>query len=219
MRFTPAFLSGLLLLAAVPALAQPRRRMPPPPPPPAAAATEETLPIGSPMPFAGRPLIDVSDQHAVYLDSVAGPNGLLVMFSCNTCPYVVKSQARTLEMVAFAKCHEIPVVIINSNEAQRDADDSPVAMKNYAGAQGYTVPYVLDPGSEAANRFGATRTPEVFLFNKDRRLVYKGAMEDNPASPAESKKFYLKDAITNLVAGKPIDPLVTKSVGCSIKRR
>ena len=121
-------------------------------------------------------------------------------------------------MIRYAVASGIGMIIINSNEAQRDNDDSRKAMKEYANTQGYKVPYVIDKNSVLADAFGATRTPEVFLFDGNGKLVYKGAMEDNPSNPSESKEIFLKAAIDNMVAGKPINPASTKSIGCSIKR-
>jgi len=154
----------------------------------------------------------------VSLDKMKTKNGLLVMFSCNTCPYVVKSQQRTIKMMGYAREKGIGMVIVNSNEAQRSDADSYEAMVKYAKAQGYTVPYVVDNQSKLANAFGASRTPEVFLFDKSGKLVYKGAMEDNPSDPANSREIYIKTAIDNMLADKPVDPNSTKSIGCSIKR-
>lgn len=145
--------------------------------------------------------------------------GLLVMFSCNTCPYVLKSQARTKEIVDYAGKNNIGVVIVNSNEAQRDKADSYDAMKKYAKDQKYKVPYVIDENSKLADMFGATRTPEVFLYNGDGKLMYHGAMEDNPSSPAESKEFYLKNAMDKIATGEVPDVNFTKSIGCTIKRK
>lgn len=162
----------------------------------------------------------IGTDHKQYtLRSQLTKKGLLVMFSCNTCPYVVKSQARTREIMAYAQELGLGMVIVNSNEAQRDADDAYQAMIDYSLRQQYSVPYLLDVNSKLAEAFGATRTPEVFLFNPEGRLVYKGAMEDNPADPATSKVMYLKNAIDNLIAGKTITPNSTKSIGCSIKRK
>ncbi len=93
------------------------------------------------------------------------------------------------------------------------------AMKTYANTQQYTVPYLVDENSKLADLFGANHTPEVFLFNNQGTLVYKGAMNDNPGNPAEYKKMFIEEAINNMIAGKPVDPATTKSVGCSIKRR
>ncbi|RYZ32839.1 MAG: thioredoxin family protein [Sphingobacteriales bacterium] len=177
-----------------------------------------SLAIGSQIPKAAEKMQTVSGGN-VSLTDVKTSKGLLVMFSCNTCPYVVKSQARTLEMMNYASSQGIGMVIINSNEAYRTEDDSYEAMKKYSRAQGYKVPYVVDKQATVADAFGATRTPEVFLFDGQGKLVYKGAMEDNPANPGESTQLFLKQAIDNMAANKPVDPATTKSIGCSIKRK
>lgn len=159
-----------------------------------------------------------TDKKDVSLSSAKTKKGLIVMFSCNTCPYVIKSQQRTIEVMKYAREKGIGMVIVNSNEAKRDGEDSYKAMAKYAKEQGYDVPYIVDEKSQLADAFGATRTPEVFLFNSEGKLVYKGAMEDNPSNPSESKEMFLKNAIDNMLAGKTIDPNTTKSIGCTIKR-
>ena len=177
------------------------------------------LEIGSKMPASEVIMKDVNGKE-ISLEKVKKDKGLLVMFSCNTCPYVVKSQARTKEIIGYAAKSNIGIVIINSNEAQREEADSYEAMRQYATEHGYDdVPYVLDEGSQVADKFGATRTPEVFLFNPEGELMYHGAMEDNPSSPKESKEFYLKNAMYKMVSGEKPDPSETKSIGCSIKRK
>lgn len=179
--------------------------------------TRESLAIGAHMPLADAKLKATTGKMTT-LEHNVGKNGLLVMFSCNTCPFVIKSQQRTKQMMAYAKAHGIGMVIVNSNQAQRNDADSYKAMVSYAKKQKYTVPYVVDENSRLANDFGASRTPEVYLFNKKGDLVYKGAMEDNPAEPATSKEMYLKTAMNNMIAGAAINPNSTKSVGCGIKR-
>ena len=153
------------------------------------------------------------------LKQAAGPNGLLVMFSCNTCPFVIKNEPITKKTMAYAAAHKIGMVIVNSNEDKRGGDDSYEAMKKFAIEQGYTVPYIVDQDSKLADMFGANHTPEVFLFNNKNKLVYKGAMNDNPSNPDGYKKMYIEDAINATVAGKDPDPKTTKSIGCSIKRK
>jgi len=183
-----------------------------------ASAAPSSLAIGAPLPVAGQTLKG-TDGKEYTLAGQKTSKGLIVMFSCNTCPFVIKSQQRTQEVIALAKEKGIGMVIINANEAQRDDADSYEAMQRYADAQQYTVPYVTDEGT-VVNAFGATRTPEVFLFDgKTSKLVYKGAMEDNPANPSASEQLYLKDAVSNMLAGKKISPDATRSVGCSIKRK
>ncbi len=177
----------------------------------------KSIEIGSEMPMASTAMKS-TDGKTITLDKAKTNNGLLVMFSCNTCPYVIKSEERTKEMMAYAMSKNIGMVIINSNEAKRGDEDSDKAMAKYAKKMGYKVPYVIDEKSAVADAFGATRTPEVFLFDGNGKLMYKGAMEDNPTTPNESKELYLKAAIDKIMAGQVPDPASTKSIGCTIKR-
>lgn len=174
------------------------------------------LPIGADMPKADFEMKDISGKK-VTLKDAKKKNGLLVMFSCNTCPYVVKNQERTKEISAYALRNEIGVVIVNSNEAQRESDDSFEAMKTYAKEQGYNWYYVVDEKSELADAFHANRTPENFLFNKDGKLAYRGAIDDNPDATSVTRK-HLWEAINETVNGKPVTTTTSKSVGCTIKR-
>ncbi|MCW3084063.1 MAG: thiol-disulfide isomerase [Bacteroidetes bacterium] len=180
-------------------------------------AVNPELEIGKPLPNADTKMMDVSGKE-VSLTDVKGENGLLVMFSCNTCPYVKLSQSRVKELGEFTKQNKVGMILVNSNEAQRSDDDSFEAMKQYAKDQGYTFSYVVDKNSVLANAFGATRTPHCFLFDKTGKLVYRGAIDDNIKDPNDAKEHYLKDAITAIATGKPVKTNSTKSVGCSIKR-
>lgn len=155
----------------------------------------------------------------ISLEKAGGKNGLIVMFSCNTCPFVIKNEPTIQKTMAYAASHGIGMVIVNSNEAKREGDDSYKAMKKYAADQNYTVPYVADANSQLADLFGANHTPEIFLFDKTGKLVYKGAMNDNPGDPSSYKVSYINNAIDALIAGKEINPNTTKSIGCSIKRK
>jgi hypothetical protein len=131
---------------------------------------------------------------------------------------VIKSQPRTKEIMQYATENGIGMVIINSNEGQRKDADSYEAMRKYAQEQGYTVPYLVDDNSVLADMFGATHTPEVYLFDANKKLVYRGAMEDDPSDPTHSKYMYAHQAIANMLANRPITPNRTKSIGCGIKR-
>lgn len=183
----------------------------------ATAQKSQELNIGKPIPEPRRAMKSV-DGRMVTLMEEKGPQGLLVIFSCNTCPFVLRNQQLTAKVINYAKERRIGVVIINSNEAKRGDDDSFEAMTKYAKAQNYTAPYVADEKAVMADAFGATHTPEIYLFNGDGKLVYKGAMSDNPGEPAASKSMFIIDAINAIMDGKKPDPSVTKSVGCSIKR-
>jgi peroxiredoxin len=179
---------------------------------------DSILPIGSKMPMADTRMKDISGKQVAMKD-VKKSNGVLVMFSCNTCPYVIKNQERTIEIGRYAAKNNIGVIILNSNESQRGSDDSFDAMKNYAKNQGYEWNYVVDENSVIANAFGATRTPECFLFNKDLKLTYHGAIDDNPSDPSNITRNHLKEAITEMVAGKAVSVTESRSVGCTIKRK
>lgn len=185
---------------------------------PSFAQSAEKLNIGDELPAGSSQLRNIDGKN-MSMKSAMDKNGLLVMFSCNTCPFVIKNQSVTKKTMEYAKAHNVGMVIINSNEAKRGDDDSYKEMATYARQQGYTVPYLADDNSKVADEFGANHTPEVFLFNKNGKLVYKGAMNDNPSDPKSYKKMYIADAIDAVVAGKEVDPKTTKSIGCSIKRK
>jgi len=182
------------------------------------AQYENKLIPGNQLPSAEVNLLNANGA-STSLKASSKENGLLVMFSCNTCPFVIKNETTTKKTMEFATAHKVGMVIINSNQAKRNDEDSYQAMKEFAKKQGYTVPYLVDEGSKLADQFGANHTPEIFLFNNNGVLVYKGAMNDNPSSPESAKKIYIEDAINALVAGKEINPNTTKSIGCSIKRK
>jgi peroxiredoxin len=178
----------------------------------------ESLPIGSSIPKADVVMKDVTGKN-ITLREARKENGLLVMFSCNTCPVVIVNQQRTAAISKFATDQKIGVILLNSNEDYRDGADSPEAMKKYADNQQYQWYYAIDKNSELADAFGAKRTPECFLFDKNGKLVYHGAIDDNPQDEASSKRQHLKEAITEMNAGKPVSVAETRSVGCSIKRK
>ena len=177
----------------------------------------DPLPLGSPIPKPEHKMKDVSGK-TVSLKDAQNKNGLLVMFSCNTCPYVIKSQSRAYEVLKYAQGNDIGIAVLNPNEAQRDGDDSYDAMKEYATGQGYNWAYLVDENSVLADAFGANRTPECFLFNKEGILVYHGAIDDNPGNAAAVSRKHLMMAIDEMKTGKEITVKQSKSVGCTIKR-
>ena len=182
------------------------------------AFNSDPLPIGSTMPKSDLKLKDISGKE-IAIKEVKKEHGVLVMFSCNTCPYVVKNQERTVAAGKYAEKMNIGFIVLNSNEALRLKEDSYEAMKSYAKEQKYSWSYVVDANNQIADAFGANRTPECYLFDKDLKLVYHGAIDDNPSDPSAVKRNHLKEAINELVAGKEISVKESRSVGCSIKRK
>jgi peroxiredoxin len=184
----------------------------------AAFTIGDPLKIGDEMPSQDIKMKDVSGKE-ISLKEAAGENGLLVMFSCNTCPYVVKNQQRTIAICDYAKKMNMGVVVLNSNEGKRDSDDSFDAMKKYYEQQKYNWYYAIDKDNTIADAFGANRTPECFLFDKEAKLVYHGAIDDNPSDADNVTRQHLRKAISQLVHGVDIEVKESKSVGCTIKRK
>ncbi len=177
----------------------------------------EPLPLGSPVPQLDRKMMDISGAESSLKDAWK-KNGLLVMFSCNTCPYVIKNQDRTIALAKYALSKDVGFVVLNANEGNRSGSESLQAMKAYADAQKYDWPYLVDTHSVMADAFGATRTPECFLFDKNNKLVYHGAIDDSPANASAVTRKHAEIAIREMIAGHEIAMKESRSVGCGIKR-
>lgn len=176
----------------------------------------QELALNAPIPMPDYKMKDVSGKQ-VSLGESKTEKGLLVIFSCNTCPYVKLSETRIKEYSDFCLANGIGCVIINSNEAQRNEEDSFDEMTKYYAAQNLKCAYTVDEKSQLADAFGATRTPQCFLFSS-KGLVYKGAIDDNVKDAAQVKNPYLKNALDALLKNKKPAPQETKSIGCTIKR-
>lgn len=177
----------------------------------------DPLKIGSTLPKADLKMKSVTGKDISMKDSKKD-NGLLVMFSCNTCPYVIKNEERIIAISKFADKMKIGVIILNSNEAYRGNEDSYAAMQAYAKEQKYKWNYVVDKNHEVADAFGANRTPECFLFDKNLVLTYHGAIDDSPSDVTAINRIHLQEAMTEMVGGKEVSVKQSKSVGCTIKR-
>lgn len=188
------------------------------------AQTAITLEIGDLAPSPSYSMMNL-DGSLVSLNDVKGENGALVIFTCNSCPFVVGRgentegwDGRYAGIISLAAELGFGTLLVNSNSARRNDGESLSDMKVLNFEMQYGAPYVLDEESKLANNFGARTTPHVFLFNSNLELIYKGAIDDNVNSASEVKKHHLIDAITRAYEGKKIRPNTTKAVGCSIKR-
>jgi hypothetical protein len=156
------------------------------------ALAAERLPLGSAAPEAGV-MMETTAGTKVSIASVKGAKGTLVVFTCNHCPW--------------AKAWEhFGVVAINPNDPAKVPEDALEPMKERAQALGLKFPYAVDATSGIAKAFGATKTPEVFLFDAAGKLVYTGAVDDNAEKPAEVKQKFLEQALASVAAGKPVAP-------------
>jgi|TARA_B100001179_G_scaffold44250_1_gene29347 peroxiredoxin len=173
----------------------------------------EEISIGSKMPGSDYILKNINGKESE-LSTYKKENGLLVIFSCNTCPWVIRWQGRYNPISELCSKNNIGFVAVNSNASQHDGVDSFDSMKEHAKKYEYIFPYVLDSGSRLAKAFGAMVTPHVYLFDKNGDLRYRGAIDDGPK---RVKRNYLVDAINSVSKGKSVRTKTTKSLGCSIK--
>lgn len=158
------------------------------------------------------------------LNDLKAQNGLIVIFSCNTCPFVVgkddfpgwEKQYNALYEKAHAA--NMGLVLINSNEAKRNDEDSMEAMKKHAKDRGYKMEYLLDKDSELADAFGAKTTPHVFVFNAKSKLAYKGSIDNTYDNQRSNDIQYLENVIAELQNDEKITINSTPPRGCSIKR-
>lgn len=183
-----------------------------------AAFAGEPLAIG-----AGAPMVEVKmknvDGSMLSIADAKGEKGTLVLFTCNHCPYVKGWESRLDELGNAYLAKGIGVIAINSNDPAVQAEDSFEAMQARAKEKGRKYPYVVDDTSDVARAFGATKTPEIFLFDAEGKLVYHGAPDDNVKDAAQVKETWLADALAAVALGKTPATERTKALGCSIKFR
>ena len=174
------------------------------------------LGIGIQMPGTDYLLNDISGNQ-ITLNEIKGENGTLIIFSCNTCPWVIRWEDRYVEIANSYLKKGIGMIAINSNVARFNGDDSLYKMKKHAKEKKYNFPYAQDPKAKLAYAFGATKTPHVYLFNDKDNLVYRGAIDDNARDADAVEEPFLSNAIDQLLAGRKIKKTTSKAIGCSIK--
>lgn len=182
------------------------------------AAAPGVLAIG-----AGAPMTDVKMQNVdgknLAIGDVKGEKGTLVVFTCNHCPWAQAWESRIIALGNEYSKKGIGVMLVNSNDPTAYEEDAYEVMQTRAKERGMEFPYVVDATSDVARAFGASHTPEAFLFGKTGKLVYHGAVDDNAKQPDQVTARWLQDALAATAAGKPVAVKETKSMGCSIKYR
>ena len=157
------------------------------------------------------------DGKTYSLASFADAKALVVVFSCNHCPYVQAYEGRMIEIQKDYEARGVRLVAINSNDAIHYPDDSLAEMKGRAKEQGFKFAYLVDESQDVAKAYGATHTPHLFVFGPDRRLAYTGKIDDNWQDPSAVKRRFLRDALDDLLAEKFIREPETHAIGCTIK--
>jgi peroxiredoxin len=183
----------------------------------AASAIAVELKPGDPRPDAAVKMKNYDSRDMAIAD-VNGAKGRLVVFTCMHCPFVKAWEERLAKLGNEYAKQQVGVVWVNSNDPVQ-AGDTFEALQARAKKLGIEFPFLMDISSDVARAYGATRTPEAFLFDANDKLVYHGTVDDNYQSPADVKEHYLRDALAALVAGREIATKETKAVGCTIKFR
>ena len=148
-----------------------------------------------------------------------GERGLLVVFTCNHCPYALAVWPRVVRLANYAKGMRVGTVAINPNINPDFPDDAPPKMIEKIKELKMEFPYLVDESQATAKVFRAQCTPDIYLFNKNKELVYHGRIDDNWKDEDAVTREELKEALNNLAAGLPVDPKQKPSMGCSIKWR
>ena len=142
---------------------------------------------------------------------------LVVVFSCNHCPFVIGSEDRMIRFYNDYKPKGVAVVAINSNESVNHPTDSFEHMVTHAKEKGLPFPYARDESQDVARAYGALRTPHYYVFDSDRKLRYTGRMDDNPREAGKEKTRELRDAVDAVLAGKKPPVELTNPIGCNVK--
>ncbi len=163
-------------------------------------------------------LPDVTSGQIVSLESFATKSGLLVMFICRHCPYVKHVQSELARLGNDYQSRDIGIVAITSNDIEQQPDDSPESTRSMAQELGFTFPFCYDESQAIAKAYGATCTPDFFLFDRNRQLVYRGQLDDSrPSNGLPVTGRDLRAALDALLAGQPVSQEQRASLGCNIK--
>jgi peroxiredoxin len=160
------------------------------------------------------------DGQMVSLSDYDEDKGFIIIFTCNTCPFSVANEDRINSLDAKYKNLGYPVIAINPNNPEVKTGDSYSEMKKRAKVKGFTFPYLVDEGQKVYPKFGATKTPNVYLLEKTEKglvVQYIGAIDDNSRDAAAVKTKFLENAVDALLEGRKIELTTTKAIGCSIK--
>ena len=156
----------------------------------------------------------------VSMSGMRDAKGFILIFTCNTCPFSKMYEERIVELTTKYTPKGFPVIAINPNDGNRSPGDSYNEMKVRAKEQGFNFPYLYDETQETTKAFGASRTPHVFVLNKEGdklKVEYVGAIDNNYRDASLASKKYVEQAVDNLLKGKQVETKFTKTIGCGIK--
>jgi len=166
-------------------------------------------------------LLNVDGKY-VSMSDFPNAKGFVVIFSCNHCPFVVAYEDRMIALHKEFAPKGFPVIAINPNDTILQPQDSYTLMKKRAKEKNFPFPYLIDANQTVYPKYGATRTPHVFLLRRDGsdlRVAYIGAIDDNHQDASKVTEKYLANAINAVISGKQPNPDVTRAIGCTIKAK
>lgn len=174
------------------------------------------LPLGTQAPSFK--LLDTISQSTRELQELKGPKGTVVAFICNHCPFVLHIIPDLAQMAREYSQKGIYFVAISSNDIEKYPQDSPERMTEFARTHGFSFPYLYDSTQEVAKAYDAACTPDLYLFDADLQLAYRGQFDaSRPGNTVPVTGRDLQDAMDALLEGRPIDPVQRPSIGCNIK--
>lgn len=162
------------------------------------------------------------DGKMVSLSDYGGARGFVVIFTCNECPYAIAYEDRIIQLDKRYKDRGYPVIAINPNDPEVQPADSYGRMQQKSREKGFTFPYLYDEELTTYATYGATKTPHVFLLQKEGDALvvkYIGTIDDNYADASAVREAYLANAVEALIAGNDPNPATTKAIGCSVKKK
>lgn len=160
------------------------------------------------------------DGNLISLSDYTDAKGFIIIFTCNTCPYSVANEDRIIALDKKYKKVGYPVIAINPNNPAIQPGDSFEKMQKRSKDKGFTFPYLFDEGQKVYPKYGATRTPHVYILQKETEgllVKYIGAIDDSSRNESKVKIKYVEDAINALLSGNSVEVTNTKAIGCSIK--
>ena len=181
-----------------------------------ATAQRTPLPIGAKMPLTDHVLTGLDGRPTTLADTL-GAQGTVIIFWSNTCPWTKNYEKRVRSLASRAAEVGVRFVLVNANDPRAFPRETPPEARKRSVARAPGVAYLFDEGSALARAFGATRTPEVFVFDSAGTLRYSGAIDDSPRSEKDVGRAYLAEALEALRSGAPVEAPRTKAFGCLIK--
>jgi peroxiredoxin len=174
------------------------------------------IPLGTTAPEFTLP--DAVSGKPLSLDDLKSPKATVIMFICNHCPYVKHVNHELVRLANNYSAKGVSFVAISSNDVAQYPDDGLEKMQEVAKQLGYPFPYLFDESQEVARAYDAACTPDIYIFDKDLKLAYRGQLDDSrPSNGAEVNGKDVRAALDNLLTGKPVSPDQKPSIGCNIK--